>query len=54
VQWCHQGVLLLNAALTVRPKQSNSHAGACVCVAGPEPVPRVSWMMAGAWLVVHN
>lgn len=27
LQWCHQGVLLLNAALTVRAKQSNSHAG---------------------------
>jgi uracil DNA glycosylase len=26
-QWCSQGVLLLNAALTVRAKNSNSHAG---------------------------
>lgn len=27
LQWCSQGVLLLNAALTVRAKNSNSHAG---------------------------
>lgn len=27
MQWCSQGVLLLNAALTVRAKSSNSHAG---------------------------
>eukprot|EP00878_Enallax_costatus_P011606 GHUV01012114.1.p1 GENE.GHUV01012114.1~~GHUV01012114.1.p1 ORF type:complete len:457 (+),score=171.53 GHUV01012114.1:132-1502(+) len=26
-KWCRQGVLLLNAALTVRAKASNSHAG---------------------------
>jgi uracil-DNA glycosylase len=26
-QWCRQGVLLLNASLTVRAKASNSHAG---------------------------
>jgi uracil-DNA glycosylase len=27
LQWCRQGVLLLNASLTVRAKTSNSHAG---------------------------
>lgn len=27
LQWCRQGVLLLNASLTVRAKASNSHAG---------------------------
>jgi uracil-DNA glycosylase len=26
VQWCEQGVLLLNAALTVRASEANSHA----------------------------
>jgi hypothetical protein len=39
MQWCSQGVLLLNAALTVRAKNSNSHAGGRrACCVSLQPV----------------
>lgn len=40
LQWCSQGVLLLNAALTVRAKNSNSHAGGAT-----------GWVEGGGWRV---
>ena len=48
LQWCNQGVLLLNAVLTVRATEANSHAGR---ITTPDVGANLGWRNVRFWIL---